>query len=103
MKRLFKLIACLSLALALTSCGTVGMVGAVFTGYTQPELVTGNTVGYKCGTATTVSILGIFAGGNGGIQKAASMGGITRISHVDKKVVSILGVFTTHKYFVYGE
>lgn len=97
------MLACTVCALVMTSCGTVGMVGAFFTGYTEPEMVTSNPVGFKCGTAKTVSVLGIIAVGDGGIKKAASMGGITKISHVDKKVVSVLGLFTTHKYFVYGE
>lgn len=97
------MIACAAMALVMTSCGAVGMIGAVYTGYTQPEMVTGNPVGYKCGTAKTVSILGIAAIGDGSIKTAATMGGITKISHVDKKVVSVLGIFTTYKYFVYGE
>lgn len=103
MKKVRMMIACAALALAMTGCGTVGMVGVVYTGYTEPVLATGNPVGYKCGTASSVSILGIAAIGDGGINKAAKNASITQISHVDKKTVSILGIFTTCKYFVYGE
>ncbi|MCM1035080.1 MAG: TRL-like family protein [Paludibacter sp.] len=90
-------------ALVMTSCGTTGMVGTIFTGYTEPAMVTSNSLGRKCGTAKTVSVLGIVAVGDAGVQQAAMMGGITKISHVDKKVVSVLGLFTVNKYYVYGE
>lgn len=90
-------------ALAMTSCGTVGMVGAIYQGDTQPIAVTSNEVGYKVGTAKCVSILGLVAMGDGGVSEAAKNGNITKISHVDRKTISILGIFTTYKYFVYGE
>ena len=79
------------------------MVGAVYTAYSEPELVTSNVVGSKVGTAQTTSILGIIATGDGSIEKAAKSAGITKISHVDKKTSSVLGIYTTCKYFVYGE
>ncbi|MBQ5387852.1 MAG: hypothetical protein IIU55_02075, partial [Paludibacteraceae bacterium] len=41
--------------------------------------------------------------GDAGIQKAAKQAGITKISHVDKKVFSVLGLFTKVTYTVYGE
>lgn len=90
-------------ALAMTSCGTVGMVGALYTGDTQPAAVTSNVVGHKVGTAQCVSVLGIVAVGDAGINAAAKNGNITKISHVDRKTISVLGIFTTYKYFVYGE
>lgn len=77
--------------------------GTIFTGYTEPAMVTSNSLGRKCGTAKTVNVLGIVAVGDAGVQQAAMMGGITKISHVDKKVVSVLGLFTVNKYYVYGE
>ena len=38
-----------------------------------------------------------------GIAKAAKKAGITKVSHVDKKVFSVLGLFTKVTYTVYGE
>lgn len=90
-------------ALALTSCGTVGLVGAVYTGYTEPAAVTSNELGTKVGQAKAVSVLGIAAAGDAGIEKASKQAGITKVSHVDKKVVSVLGLFTKVTYTVYGE
>lgn len=103
MKKLFLTTVLASVIVLFSSCGAVGMVGALYTGVTQPEAVTSNEVGSKVGTATTTSVLGLVAVGNGGVNKAAKEAGITKISHVDVKTVSVLGIFTTQKYFVYGE
>ena len=100
MKKIIFSVAC---ALALTSCGTVGLVGAVYTGYTEPAAVTSNELGTKVGQAKAVSVLGIAAAGDAGIEKASKQAGITKVSHVDKKVVSVLGLFTKVTYTVYGE
>lgn len=103
MKKLFLTTVLASVIVLFSSCGTVGMVGALFTGVTTPEAVTSNEVGSKVGTATTISVLGLVAVGNGGVNKAAKEAGITKISHVDVRTLSVLGIFTTQKYFVYGE
>lgn len=102
-KFILSVVSVLIMAFTMGSCGTVGLVGAVYTGYTEPVAVTSNELGTKVGQAKTTSVLGIVAVGNGGIEKAAKQAGIKKISHVDKKVVSVLGLFTTIKYTVYGE
>mgnify|MGYP003305355399 CR=1 FL=1 len=38
----------------------------------------------------------------GASKKAAKEAGITKVSHVDKKTFSVLGVFTKVTYTVYG-
>lgn len=86
----------------MTSCGAVGLVGAVYTGYTEPAAVTCNELGTKVGQASALSVLGV-AAGDAGINKAAKQAGITKVSHVDKKIVSVLGLFTKITYTVYGE
>ena len=103
MKKIFFASVLASVIVLFSSCGAVGMVGAVYTGITQPEEVTSNEVGTKVGVAKCTSILGIAAVGDGGVNKAAKEAGITKISHVDVKTTSVLGIFTTQKYFVYGE
>ena len=96
-------VACaLALTLGMTSCGSVGLVGAVYTGYTEPAAVTSNELGSKVGQADVLSILGVVALGDAGIEKAAKSAGITKVSHVDKKTFSILGVFSKVTYTVYG-
>ncbi len=102
MKKLFLAAMVAVTTLAFTGCGAIGLVGSVYQDTVVPEAVTGNAVGSKCGTAKAMSILGVVALGDAGINTAAKNGGITRISHVDAKTFSILGVFTTVEYFVYG-
>ena len=87
----------------MTSCGTIGLVGAVYTGYTEPAAVTSNELGTKVGQASAISVLGVVAAGDAGINEAAKKAGITKVSHVDKKIVSVLGLFTKVTYTVYGE
>ncbi len=103
MKKVFIAAMLAVVTLGFSSCGTVGMIGAVYTGYTAPAAVTSNELGDKVGTAATISVLGIVAVGDAGINQAAKSAGITKISHVDVKTISLLGLFTANKYFVYGE
>ena len=100
MKKIIFSVAC---ALALTSCGTVGLVGTVYVDATEPAAVTSNTLGTKVGQAEALSVLGVVAVGDAGIEKAAKQAGITKVSHVDKKTFSVLGLFTKVTYTVYGE
>lgn len=102
-KSIVKMACALVLALGMTSCGTVGLVGAVYTGYTEPAAVTSNELSTKVGQASAVSVLGVAAAGDAGINEAAKKAGITKVSHVDKKVFSVLGLFTKVTYTVYGE
>jgi hypothetical protein len=104
MKKTIMTVACaLALTLGMTSCGAVGLVGAVYTGYTEPAAVTSNALGTKVGQASAISVLGVAAAGDAGINKAAKQAGITKVSHVDKKIVSVLGLYTKVTYTVYGE
>ena len=82
------------MAIAMTSCSSIGMVGLIYDGDIQPVAVTSNALGQKVGTATCVSVLGIVAVGDGGINAAAKNGGIKKISHVDRKTLSVLSLFT---------
>lgn len=103
MKKVILGVMFIAATIGFTSCGSVGMVGSVYTGYTAPVTATSNAIGSKVGTAKCVSALGLLAIGDGGINAAAKDGGIKKISHVDVKVISVLGLFTIEKFFVYGE
>lgn len=90
--------------LGLTSCGAVtDFPGVIFMGSTKPVAVTSNPVGSKVGTAKTTNLFNIAVWGNAGVNKAAKMAGISKISHVDVKTTSILTIFCTKTYYVYGE
>lgn len=102
MKKLFAFICS---ALLLTSCAMVKspVTGFIYTGTGSPVTATSNPIGSKKGEASATSILGWFAFGDATIQKAAKDAGITKISHVDEKSTSVLGVVATYKIIVYGE
>ncbi len=92
------------LALGLSSCGAVtDFPGTIYMGNTKPLAVTGNKLGTKVGTAHTTNLFNLVVIGDAGIEKAAKMAGITKISHVDVKTTSILTVFCKKTYYVYGD
>lgn len=95
-----------ALALMVSSCAVVSTpagMGVLYTGVTAGENVTSNSVGMKVGTSSATNVLGLVAVGDAGIEAAAKQAGIKKISHVDSKKVSILGIFATYKTVVYGE
>lgn len=108
-KQLISLLAIFVVGFALTSCGTafstvktpVGMGGA-YTGVEGPVTATSNDVGTSVGSAGATNILGILAIGDASINTAANSGNISEISHVDYKTTSVLGLFVSHKVYVYG-
>lgn len=89
----------------LTSCGVTNapVMGLAYTDVTSGQDVTSNKVAQKVGHATASSILGLVATGDASYQTAAKKAGITRVSHVDKRDYTILGIYTTYEVFVYGE
>lgn len=94
------------LALTLASCSTVTSgsgIGVLYTGVTEGQIATSNTLGHKVGESHSIGVLGLVSIGDAGIQTAANQAGITRISHVDVKKTSVLGLFATYKTVVYGE
>ena len=103
-KHLIILASALTLMLGLSSCGAVAdFPGAIFMGNTKPLAVTSNQLGTKVGVAKNVNICNIAVIGDAGINKAAKEAGITKVSHVDVKTTSVLTVFCTKTYYVYGE
>lgn len=80
-------------AILLTSCSL-----------TLPVNATGYAVGSKVGTAKATGYLGIlFFNADASIKTAAKNGGITRISSVDLKQTSMLGIIVTYETIVSGE
>lgn len=102
-KKLMILAASVMLAIGFSSCGAVADLGVIFMGHTKPLAVTGNNLGTKVGTAHTTNLFNLAVYGDAGIEKAAKMAGITKISHVDVKTTSVLTIFCKKTYYVYGE
>lgn len=77
--------------------------GSLWTAAKTPVAATSAERGTKVGTSSAVSILGIFCVGDASIEAAAKKAGITKITHVDKKLRNILGIYGQYTVFVYGE
>lgn len=99
-------VAVAAMALLATSCAMVGTpvgFGTLYTGVTSGEAVTSNNIGKKVGHSQATNVLGIVAVGDASVQSAAKEAGIKKISHVDSKKMSILGIFATYQTIVYGD
>lgn len=93
-------------AMLLSSCAVVGTgagMGVLYTGVTEGAAVTSNNLGKKVGESSASNILGLVASGDASIDLAAKKAGIKKISHVDVKKTSVLGIFASYKTIVYGD
>lgn len=63
----------------------------------------GNQFGLKTGTASTGSILGLVAWGDGSIRAAAANGGITKVNNADYEYFNVIGIYQRYTTIVYGE
>jgi hypothetical protein len=105
-----KLIGCASaaaLAVLITGCVVPmgpagGAYGYVYTDVSGPILATSNSGASKVGSATSKGVICV-ATGDSSIKAAAANGGITKISHVDYHVTSVLGLYVETTVTVYGE
>jgi hypothetical protein len=105
-----KLIGCAcagALAVMITGCvqpmgSAGGAYGFVYTDVSGPVLATSNSGASKVGSANSKGIICV-ATGDSSIKAAAASGGITKISHVDYHVTSVLGLYVETTVTVYGE
>jgi hypothetical protein len=100
-----KLLLCLVAGAFLCSCGVTRspIIGLVFTDLVSGDAVTSNKLATKVGTSTATGYLGLIATGDASYQTAARNAGITKISHVDERNFTILGIYTVYETIVYGE
>lgn len=101
-----KLILCSLLLTALFS-GGCAMVKSPVTGFLYTNVqsstnATSNKLGRKTGMSCAKSILGLFAWGNASISRAQRSARITKISSVDSKGTSILGIYAKYCTVVRG-
>jgi len=105
-----KILAVAVVALGLTGCTTAPFqpsVGALYTDMKAPlqlEYNNGTDLGHRTGSASTVSVLGLFAFGDNSIQAAARDGGVRVVKHADYEFTNVLfGIFTKTTVYVYGD
>ena len=106
MKKILFSVFAVATVLTFTSCATVSSpvgIGALYTDVQSGLTATSNNVGSKVGTASATNVLGLVATGDASINAAAKAGGIKKISHVDVRSTTILGMFSKHETVVYGE
>lgn len=107
MKKIFSFVVAAGISVAaLSSCAmlaTPAGAGSLYTDVAHSEAVTSNSVGSKVGTAKVTNYLGAISIGDASVQAAAKSAGIRKISHVDCKKTSILGLYATYTVYVYGE
>ena len=87
------------------SAPVVPPIGLIYTGYTAPLDLdqSGTPVSQKEGRASTYSVLGLVAWGDGSVEAAARSGGIQTIESADYEYFHVLGVFHRYTTIVYGE
>lgn len=102
MKKVF-LFVCTVFTLSSCAIARAPVNGAIYQKTQSAVSATDNALGSKKGEATATSILGLVAYGDASIQKAAKEAGITKISHVDQKSKSVLGLFSKYTIIVYGD
>ena len=107
MKKLIVCSSAVALLGMLTGCvspmdGITGIRGGIYTDVTGALLATSNSGSSKKGEASSEGIICVSTG-DSSIQAAAAAGGITKISHVDYHVMSVLGVYAKTTTIVYGE
>jgi hypothetical protein len=87
----------------LAGCAAVTpMNGSLYTNLKGPVAVGDASGASKMGMAKATAIIGI-ATGDASIETAMANGGITKVHHVDTKVMNILGIYAEYTTVVYGE
>ena len=107
MKKLIGYSSSLGLVALLAGCvGPMGNAGGtggtIYTDVSGAGSATSNTGASKVGSAKSTGIICV-ATGDSSIKAACANGGITKISHVDYHVTSVLGLYVETTVTVYGE
>ena len=91
-----KIIVAAALTASLSGCAIGPYQGGfLYTNMSVPVDVRDNAVGCdKKGESNAINILGLFASGDAGIEKAKASAGITKVGSVDVSFTQILGLFS---------
>ena len=112
MKKLMFGAAVAAIGLGLAGCCGVGGpsatsaigFGGIINGNVSPASfdVDNSVKSVKCGEATSTGIV-LYTSGDSSIQAAMTAGGISKIHHIDYKVLNIFGLYSTATTIVWGE
>ncbi|HXY53525.1 MAG TPA: TRL domain-containing protein [Nitrospirota bacterium] len=84
----------------------ISLAGCLYTNVIVPYGTELNKteLGHKKGTASTYSVVWLFAWGDAGAAAAAKNGGITTLTHMDRELHAVLfGIYTRQTTIVYGD
>ena len=84
----------------------VSLAGCLYTHITVPYGTELNMteLGHKKGTASTYSVLWLFAWGDAGAAAAAKNGDVTTLTFMDRELHAVLfGIYTRQTTIVYGD
>jgi hypothetical protein len=100
-----KLILAALVGMFMMTTASFAQMGMLFTSISAPAAITGNTIGAapKAASGSYSSILGLIATGDASINTMAKAAGITKIFYIDQHITSILGLYVTVEYTIYGE
>ena len=103
MKKYTTLACALIGAMLLSGCASSIPQGAFYTDVKLPVGTSGNVATSKVGKSQCKSYLGVVTIGDASIEAAKKNGGITKVTSVDGKAKSILGLVGEYECIVYGE
>ncbi len=93
-------------ATALSGCAYAAapVMGTIYTSVKHGDTATGvSNAGAKQGESCATSILGVVATGDASVASASQKGGISTVSNVDHRSMSILGIYAEYCTVVYGQ
>lgn len=91
---------CLEGCLSAPFMPPTGIIGAT----RAPLSTEGNwDIGSKTGTASSTSVLGLYASGDCSIATAAKNGGLKKVTHVDYEYENVIGIWQKATVIVHGE
>ena len=77
--------------------------GLIYTNIEAPINIGPSQMASKRGKADVITVLGLFAVGDGSVKTAAQNGGISEVTHVDYEYKNvILGLYQRYTTVVYG-
>ncbi len=98
-----KILLVLAIGFMAVSCSTVNTTnnGMLYTDAKSSTALAEGGKGMKMGEACTTGIIGIVTG-DSSIEAAMKAGGISKVSFVDHKAKSVLGIYTNYCTVVHG-
>lgn len=97
------IVSVLLLSILLVVGASAAPFGLFYTDVKEPVAASSLPSYSKTAQSGNFSVLGLFALGDSSAEKIAKNAGITKIKHIDKHTFSILSIFISETFTVYGD